>query len=113
MQGEGHCPLCRLLVLHEVIKRVCRAFDVTQRNLMEGAAQGKENMVRLMAISLCVEFSEMPLRDVAGFFPGETAETVGRARVRLQKYLRFIPGLNQKYRRLRKQAGRIQKDCLS
>lgn len=73
--------------LNEIIQSVCEEFDVTASEIREAPGR-QENLLRLVALSLADELIGLPPRFTA--------------RMRLDKYLEFIPGLKSKYEALRK-----------
>jgi len=78
-------------VVGEILRGICVEFEVSEREIFEGG-RGSENMLRLMAICLAEEV----LRE-------KSVKTAAWARAGLHKYLKFIPGLRKKYKKLKAQ----------
>jgi|GEM_PF-7087212 len=93
-------------LIDETIRQVGNEFEVTRREILEHR-RGKENLLQLLAICLSIELSELPPQVIGRAFGKKSSEAVMSAPVRLKKYFEFIPGLSQKYERLK--AGTIKK----
>ena len=85
-------------IVRKIVHRICAEFGVSRRDI---GMPGKENFLRLMAITLGGELLGLPRQALAKAFEGSLREAT-LAPKRLWKYLRFIPGLRRRFEKFRR-----------
>lgn len=89
-----------LETVSRVVRVLMREFNVPRGEvvIMDG---GKENFLRLMAVSLATELDALcagPTREVFGI---KSEDELALAKRRLEKYFKHIPGFRAKYEQLK------------
>ncbi len=87
-------------LVEEIIRQVCREFRAEREDVVR-AGTPDDNFLTLMAMSLSVELLDMPGEDIAKAFDRESVSDIGRAPLELRRYFRMIPGLANKYEKIK------------